>query len=1355
MTSTNLNTRNDNGQSSLHLPRLLADHAVLQAGRPVHLWGWASPSEDVSITLLPEGIRVAGTADERGRFDVTFPAQDADKRTGHTLRFSAGEECREIRDVLFGEVFLCSGQSNMELPMDRVKDRYPEEYEDADLPFVRMFKITEHASYDGPLEELQSGAWTPASREALGEFSATAWFYARSLAVRLGRPVGIINATLGGSRISSWMGRDMLKGQDELLAEADRYADREFYLGRVQQNETQAENWYGALDEADLGQSCIDPDKTIPVPGWLKDAGLENFCGCVWMQKKFMLDKEESCRDLKLWLGTMVDRDETYVNETKVGVTEYQYPPRKYPVPKELLREGVNTVTVRLTVEHGQGRITPGKDYCLFDAAFVTPEKARAAGAACIDLTGDWSFGIGAVCGEAPETDFVNWKPTGLYNAMTAPCHNMTIAGIVWYQGESNAELPYDYFELTRRQIEGYRRAWKEPELPYYFVQLPNFTIDLANPEAWAGIRDVQRRCLSIPGTGMVTAIDAGEDNDLHPLNKKTIGERLSMLVLARQYGIDCEFTGPVPAEPVAYEEDGKTFIRLELTHADNVSVHPYSPEGNLEIRDFDAVDENGAVLVPEEIKLIQKTGGEAEIRLIFAAGWKLQSLRYVYGNTNRGALIYNGAGLPMSPFILELKDWSSLWLGYHPAGDYEGKEETKEILRRVRIEGFDENSAVVRNAIRELSDGLAGMLEIRPFVYLQDSSGTKFRGLILRRVPTGSSENGQGRAQESGAELLPEGYRFQYIDGSLTGEQKAPQLILEASDESGLLYGVFALLRALALKRHLRSLEGVIIPDNPLRMLDHWDNMDGSIERGYSGRSFFFRDDEILTGTARDRARIRDYARFLASVGINASVINNVNVRGAAQELITDRYAKRLAVLSQIFAQYGIRLYLSVNFAAPISVGGLSSADPCLPETADWWRTAIRKLYERIPNLGGFLVKADSEGQPGPYAYGRTQADGANMLADQLRPFGGTVIWRCFVYNCTQDWRDTKTDRARAGYDHFRNLDGTFRDNVILQIKNGPMDFQIREPVSPLFGGMTRTRQMLEVQIAQEYTGQQIDLCYLIPMFREVLDFVTYLKGGTGDTVADLVSGRAIPLCRGGIAAVANTGDDRNWTGNDLAAANLYGFGRLAFTTGLGAEEIAAEWIGLTYSLSAENAKKLCDMLLSSREVYENYTSPLGIGWMVTPATHYGPSVDGYEYSRWGTYHRADHLGIGVDRTHAGTGYAQQYHEQNASRYDAPESCPEELLLFFHHLPYTYQLKSGKTLIQHIYDSHFAGAAAVEEMQKTLEGMKDELPPESYAVIRERMERQAENSREWRDQVNSYFLRKSGIPDVRGRRIY
>lgn len=657
-----------------------------------------------------------------------------------------------------------------------------------------------------------------------------------------------------------------------------------------------------------------------------------------------------------------------------------------------------------------------------------------------------------------------------------------------------------------------------------------------------------------------------------------------------------------------------------------------------------------------------------------------------------------------------ELKNWTQGWLTYRPGKDAGNAR----LLGRVQIIGFEEEQTIVQNALSELRKGVRGMLGLS--VRLAGDGRMK-NGLLILRDPEGEAE----------------GYHIREADGILC---------LRALDGRGVLYGIFHILRLISMERTLVGIDVSCRPDNLLRMYDHWDNMDGSIERGYAGDSFFFRDEKVLVNR-----RTRDYCRLVSSVGINGVVINNVNVKGAATWLITDRYFKQLKKMAALFAGYGIRLFLSLNFAAPMELGGPDSADPLDKAVASWWRKTVARVYEEIPELGGFLVKADSEGRPGPFTYGRTQADGANMLADAVKPYGGIIIWRCFVYNCGQDWRDYRTDRARAAYDNFVDTDGDYRDNVILQIKNGPMDFQIREPVSPLFGALKKTSQMLEVQAAQEYTGQQIDVCYLIPMFQEALNFDTCYREKES-RVSDLIKDS-------GICAVCNTGDDENWTGNALAGANFYGFGRLAYDTGLSADTIAEEWIRQTLSNDGEVVDKVKRILLRSRETYEKYTSPLGIGWMVTPGEHYGPSVDGYEYSRWGTYHRADWQGLGVDRTDQGTGYAQQYQEPNASMYNSAETCPENLLLFFHHLPYEYRLKSGKTIIQHIYDTHFEGVEEVEEMISLWKELAGKIEESVYGNVLRRFVMQLDNAREWRDQVNSYFYRKCGIPDEKGRRIY
>ena len=693
------------------------------------------------------------------------------------------------------------------------------------------------------------------------------------------------------------------------------------------------------------------------------------------------------------------------------------------------------------------------------------------------------------------------------------------------------------------------------------------------------------------------------------------------------------------------------------------------------------------------------------------------------------------------------MEKYAKLWLKYSP------KKNNKEcgLLKNIVFSSSYTGDKIIENAKKELCLGLKGMLDITP-VITEKTSGTA------------CNEGAKGTLSSGKAILDNEEY---------TVSIKDEQLVIASGSSTGILYGVFDILRTVACEKDVAeaySCMKKVRPSNPLRMLNHWDNMDGSIERGYSGRSFFYENNEIIINE-----RTVDYARLIASVGINAVVINNVNVKQAASYMITDRYFEKLSELGEIFAGYGIGLYLSLNYASTIEIGGMDSADPLDEGVKAWWKEKMAEVFKKIPTLKGFLVKADSEGRPGPFTYGRTQADGANMLADIAKEHGAIIIWRCFVYNCRQDWRDKKTDRARAGYDNFMPMDGDYHDNVILQIKNGPMDFQIREPISPLFGGLRKTNQMLEVQIAQEYTGQQIDLCYLIPMFKEILEFRTYCtdekdknwsdiedigndgsyNAGNSDTVADIISGRTFGSRYSGIAAVTNTGNDFNWTGDYLAGANLFGFGRLAFDTGLTSGEIAEEFIRMTISGDDDTVDTIKGILLPSRAIYEKYTCPLGIGWMVKPNTHYGCSVDGYEYDRWGTYHRADHLGLGVDRTDKGTGYALQYNEPNASIYNSAEKCPDELVLFFHHLPYTHVLHSGKTVIQHIYDSHFEGYEEAKQLAAKWETLKDKVDPEIFNNVSERFTRQLYNAREWCDQVNTYFHRISGIEDAKGREIY
>lgn len=564
----------------------------------------------------------------------------------------------------------------------------------------------------------------------------------------------------------------------------------------------------------------------------------------------------------------------------------------------------------------------------------------------------------------------------------------------------------------------------------------------------------------------------------------------------------------------------------------------------------------------------------------------------------------------------------------------------------------------------------------------------------------------------------------------------------IAGGSKMGLLYGVYRFLNRLATGERMEKIYERSAPQVDYRIINHWDNMDGHIERGYAGNSFFFHNNQF----DYDAERMKDYARLMASIGINGICINNVNVNKVSAGLIAEPLLSDLAGLAELFRPFGIRLLVSVHFDSPMIVGGLTTSDPLDAGVKEFWKAQSAVVYDKIPDFLGYVVKADSEFRGGPEAFGRTQADGANTIAAAVAPFGGVVFWRCFVYNCQQDWRDTQTDRPMAAYKHFQPLDGTFDQNVILQIKNGPVDFQTREPVSPLFSSLKHTHEAIEFQIAQEYTGQQIDLFSLAVQWEEILT----TEVDRGKQLKSLF-GREIVA----VTAVTNTGNNRNWTGNTLAQCNLYAFGRMAWNPELTAKELIREWIQITFETDEHARQTIEEMLLTSRGIYESYTAPLGIGFMVNPSNHYGPNVDGYEFSHWGTYHRASFEAIGVDRTSKGTGFTTQYPASLQNMYDDIATCPEELLLFFHRVRYDYTMKDGRTLLQYMYDSHFDGVQQAEALLQSWETLENRVPQEAFYSVKERLNLQLRNAREWRDQVNTYFYRKTGIDDEKGRKIY
>jgi alpha-glucuronidase len=565
-------------------------------------------------------------------------------------------------------------------------------------------------------------------------------------------------------------------------------------------------------------------------------------------------------------------------------------------------------------------------------------------------------------------------------------------------------------------------------------------------------------------------------------------------------------------------------------------------------------------------------------------------------------------------------------------------------------------------------------------------------------------------------------------------------------ASERGLLYGVFALLRMIAIHKPIDDLSLCQSPAAPIRILNHWDNLDGTIERGYAGKSIFWEKDHVV----KDLSRVRDYARLMASVGINGCSINNVN---ADARVVTDAYLPELARIADAFRPWGIRLYVSLNFASPRDVGGVKTFDPLDPAAVAFWKQTVDRVYAAIPDLGGFVLKADSEGRLGPSEYGRTHADAANVIARALKPHGGILFYRGFVYDHTMDWRNLKNDRAKAAYDNFHNLDGLFEDNVVIQIKNGPIDFQVREPPSPLFGGLEKTNEAIELQITQEYLGQQRHVCYTVPMWKGVLDF-DIQAGQVGTPVKQIVSGQTFNRSNGGFVGVANVGSDKNWLGHHLAMANLYGFGRLAWNPDLSAREIAEEWTRQTFGNEPTVIKTIVDILMRSWPIYESYTGPLGIGTLTDIINiHFGPAPESSEYNGWGQWHRANATGVGMDRTvSTGTGFIGQYRPPVAAKFESLAACPEDLLLFMHHVPYTHKLTSGKTVIQHFYDTHYQGAddaAGLVDEWQTLKGHIDE---ERYREVLDRLEYQAGHAQVWRDSICRWFQNKSGIDDTQGR---
>lgn len=681
--------------------------------------------------------------------------------------------------------------------------------------------------------------------------------------------------------------------------------------------------------------------------------------------------------------------------------------------------------------------------------------------------------------------------------------------------------------------------------------------------------------------------------------------------------------------------------------------------------------------------------------------------------------------------------DGYGLWMSYRRLVDATTLREYRRAFSSIVVQGQSGTLDIVRE---EVERGIEGLLGVD--VTISETLGE--RGGLVIGTPRRSELVRQLNLASELATLGREGFliRSVKIDG-------VPVVVVTGNEDVGLLYGSFHLLRLMQTEPSLGDVDIRSKPRIQYRLLNHWDNLDRSVERGYAGKSLWKWDE--LPETIDQR--YRDYARANASLGINGTAVNNVN---ANPIFLTAEYITKLKALADVFRPYGVKLFVSIRFSSPLratagrrgrrgGIGDLETADPLNRDVRRWWKEKAKEIYEAIPDFGGFLVKANSEGMPGPQDYQRSHAEGANMLAEALAPHGGIVMWRAFVYDA-----DVDPDRAKRAYMEFVPLDGQFRDNVFVQSKNGPIDFQPREPTHPLFGAMPKTPLMLELQVTQEYLGHSKHLVYLAPMWKECLGFDTYAKG-QGSYVSRVVDGSLHDYSMTGIAGVANTGSDRNWCGHLFAQANWYAYGRLAWDHKLSSEAIADEWIRMTLSRDDGVVETIKSMMMGSREACVNYMTPLGLHHIMQAGFHYGPQPSYARAPRldWTSvyYHRADDAGVGFDRSSAGSGATSQYYSPWRERFDRVETCPEEFLLWFHHVPWDHKVASGRTLWEELCHRYHAGVDYVKAMRKTWASLEGGIDREILAHVQEKLATQEKDAAFWRDTCLGYFQKFSKMP--------
>jgi len=675
--------------------------------------------------------------------------------------------------------------------------------------------------------------------------------------------------------------------------------------------------------------------------------------------------------------------------------------------------------------------------------------------------------------------------------------------------------------------------------------------------------------------------------------------------------------------------------------------------------------------------------------------------------------------------FPLNAEDGYNLWLRYNQITDTQKLDSYRNNIRQIIVFG---NSATLLAAKEELKTGLNGLLGSN----IEFTDKLTKAGAILAGTPQNSPLISGLIVNDQLKTLGKEGFIIKNAQSEIT-----KVIVIAANSDIGVLYGVFKFLQILQSESDISNLSIITAPKVQLRLLDHWDNLNEKIERGYAGESLW-RWNEL---PEYKNPRYKDYARANASIGINGAILNNVN---ATPLILLKDYLIKIVTIADILRPYGIKVYLAINFASPKEIGGLPSADPLDPQVTKWWKLKADEIYKYIPDFGGFLVKANSEGLPGPMDYARTHVDGANMLADALAPHGGIVMWRAFVY------KQGKDDRAKQCYSEFVPFDGRFRKNVIIQVKNGPVDFQPREPFNPLFGAMLKTPVMMEFQITQEYLGFATHLVYLAPLYKECLESETYSKG-KGSTVAKVIDGSIYNYSLTGMAGVANTGSDRNWCGHPFGAANWFSYGRLAWDYNLTPEQIAKEWIRLTFSNDSGIVSAILSIMLPSREAAVNYMTPLGLAHLMAWGHHYGPQpwFDKAERPDWNPvyYHKADGMGLGFDRTKAGSDAVSQYFAPVRNIFTNKDSCPENLILWFHHLKWSYKMKSGRTMWEELCYKYYSGVDTVRKMEKIWNSIEGKIDDERFQDVKSRLEIQEREAIWWRDACVQYFQTFSRLP--------